>query len=47
MGHDITDDNLIMHILVNLLKEYDVMMMQLYQVLGMKKLAVQKLCTQL
>ena len=47
MGHDITHDHLIMHILVNLLKEYAVMMTQLYQVLGEKKLTVQKLCTQL
>ena len=47
MGHDITDDQLIMHILANLLKEYAVMTMQLYQVLGEKKLTVQKLCTEL
>ena len=36
-----------MHILANLLKEYDVMTMHLYQVLGKKKLTVQKLHTQL
>ena len=44
MGHAITDDNLIM---VNLPKEYAVVMMQLYQVLGEKRLTVQKLHTQL
>ena len=47
MCHDITDNHLIMDILVNLLKEYTVMTMQLYQELGEKKLTVQKLCTQL
>ena len=47
MGHDITDYHSIMHILANLLKEYDVMTMHLYQVLGKKKLTVQKLHTQL
>ena len=47
MGHDITDDNLRMLILANLLKEYAVMTMELYQVLGGKKLTVQKLHTQL
>ena len=47
MGHNITDDHSIMHVLVNLLKEYAVMTMQLYQVLGEKKLTVQKLCTHL
>ena len=47
MGHDITNDHLIMHVLANLPKEYAVMMMQLYQVLGERKLTVQKLCTQL
>ena len=47
MGHDITDDHLIMHVLVNLPKEYGVMMMQLYQVLGEKKLTVQKRHTHL
>ena len=47
MGHDIIDNHLKMHILVNLLKEYAVMTMQLYQVLGKKKLTVQKLHTQL
>ena len=47
MGHDITDDHLIMHVLVNLPKEHAVMMMQLYQLLGEKKLIVQKLHTQL
>ena len=36
MGHNITDDHLIMHVLTNLLKEYTVMTMQLYQVLGEK-----------
>ena len=41
MGHDIIDNHLKMHILVNLLKEYAVMTMQLYQVLGKKKLTVQ------
>ena len=47
MGHNITDDHLIMHILANLLKEYAVITMQLYQVFGEEKKAVQKLCTQL
>ena len=47
MGHDITDIHLIMHVLANLPKEYAVMMMQLYQVLGEHKLTVQKLHTQL
>ena len=47
MGCNITDDHLIMHALVNLPKKYAVMMTQLYQVLGEKKLTVQKLCTQL
>ena len=47
MCHDITDDHLIMHVLVNLPKEYTVMTMQLYQVLGENKLTVQKLHTQL
>ena len=47
IGHDITNDHLIMRKLANLLKEYAVMMMQLYQVLGEKKLTVQNLCTQL
>ena len=47
MGDDITDNHLIMHILANLQKEYAVMTMVLYQVLGEKKLTVQKLCTQL
>ena len=41
MGHDITDDHLIMHMLANLPKENAVMTMQLYQVLGEKKLRVQ------
>ena len=36
-----------MHILVNLPREYAVIMTQLYQVLGEKKLTVQKLHTQL
>ena len=47
MGHDITDNHIIMHVLANLLKEYAVMTMQLYQVLGEKKLTVQELHTQL
>ena len=47
MGQDITDDHLIMNILVNLPKEYAVRMMQVYQVLGEKKLTVEKLCPQL
>ena len=46
IGHDITDNHLIMHVLLNLPKEYAVMTMHLYQVLG-KKLTVQKLHTQL
>ena len=45
MGHDITDDHLIIPILANLLKEYAIMMMQLSQVLGEKKLTVQKICS--
>ena len=36
-----------MHVLANLLNEYSVMTMQLFQVLGEKKLIVQKLHTQL
>ena len=47
MGHNITDDHLTMHVLANLLKEYAVMTMQLYELLGEKKLRVQKLHTQL
>ena len=41
MGQDITDDHLIMNKLVNLPKEYAVRMMQVYQVLGEKKLTVE------
>ena len=40
MGHDIMDDHFKMHILANLPKEYAVMMTQLYEVLGEKKLTV-------
>ena len=47
IGHNITYDHLIMHVLVNILKEYAVMMTQLYQVLGEKKLTEQKWHTQL
>ena len=43
----ILQNHLIIHELVNLLKEYVVMMTQLYQVLGEQKLTLQKLCTEL